>query len=163
AEEMPRGRLRRAMLELAQSLERGGPLEQAIATHEAKIPPHLRGLVKTGIRSEWLGELFSRDCAYARVGTEPKRALRPGLRCPVLTSAIALALFIFVCVVVASQFEVIYRDFGVPIPRATLALLTLASAVRSTWSILPLLALIGVGAWLAARVFLTAARRRSLA
>ena len=41
----------------------------------------------------------------------------------------AIALFIFVNAVVVSQFEKIFRDFGVPLPKVTIAML-MSNTVR---------------------------------
>jgi type II secretory pathway component PulF len=163
AEELPRGRLRRSMRELAGTVEAGAPLEQAVEDHQAGIPPHLRGLVKAGIRSRCLGELLARYCEYAGVGTELKRALLLSLAYPVLTAGIALVFFLFVCVVVVYQFEALYRDFQTLLPRATVALLALAHGVRSIWTAVPVVAIAGFCIWLAVRVFLPRPERRSLA
>ena len=163
AEEMPRGRLRRSMLELAETLEAGVPLEQAIASHEAKIPPHLRGLVIAGIRSHCLGDLLSRYSEYASVGTELTRALWLSLAYPVLTAASALALF---CLRLRGGRGPVRADLlrlRHPAPASDPWASHACAAVRSTWSILPLVALLGFTAWLAARLFLTRAKRRSLA
>src|SRR5262245_32384979 len=58
AEELPRGRLRRAMAALAQGLEAGRPLQEAIDDQKGRIPPHLRGLVAAGMRSGRLGDVL---------------------------------------------------------------------------------------------------------
>ncbi len=51
AEELPRGRLRRAMQELSDRLAAGMSLEEAIENQKGQIPPHLRGLVIAGARA----------------------------------------------------------------------------------------------------------------
>jgi general secretion pathway protein F len=162
-EELPRGRLRRSMNELARTLEKGVPLEQAVESQQGKIPPHLRGLVIAGIRSGDVGDVLSRFTEYVSVGTELKRRLWLSLAYPVLTVSIAFLLFVLVCVVVVGQFETLYRDFGIPLPRLTIALLFVGRIVNSVWG--PLLATVAVvfGSWLAAHAFLSPSVRRSLA
>jgi general secretion pathway protein F len=163
AAELPRGRLRRSMNELAATLEAGVPLDQAVAEHGKRIPPHLRGLVIAGVRSGRLGDLLSRFSAYARIGTELKRALWLSLAYPTLTLGAAGALLAFICALVVGQFESIYRDFGIPLPGFTIAVLSVARFVNSVWQPLVIAgAAVGLG-WLSARFFLTRAARRSLA
>ena len=41
---------------------------------------------------------------------------------PILSIAVALALFLFVPLVVVVMFENIFRDFGMPLPRMTVAM-----------------------------------------
>src|SRR5262249_55024789 len=58
ADEMPKGRLRRAMRELARTLESGVPLSDAIEGQKRRIPPHLRGLILAGVRAGRLGDVL---------------------------------------------------------------------------------------------------------
>jgi type II secretory pathway component PulF len=162
-EELPRGRLRRSMNQLAMALESGVTLDQALESQKNRIPPHLRGLVIAGLRSGRLGDVLSRFSQYVSVGTDLKRRLWLSLAYPILTVCIALGLFFFVCVIMVSQFDEIYRGFGIPLPRLTLMLMAAARIANRAW--LPLLIVGGtiLVCWLAARLFLSPPRRRSLA
>jgi type II secretory pathway component PulF len=162
-EELPRGRLRRSMYELAATLQSGATLDQAVQIQNKRIPPHLRGLVIAGLRSGRLGDILSRFSEYVGVGTELKRRLWLSLAYPVLTVGMALALFFLVCVILVGQFDVIYRGFNIPLPRLTMVLISIARVVNQVWA--PLLIVIGAlfCGWLAARVFLPAPVRRGLA
>ncbi len=102
-QELPAGRLRRSMFELAELLEKGVPLEDAVEVHRGRIPPALRGLVVAGVRSQRLGDLLSRFTEYSSVGAELKRSLWLSLAYPVLTAALAIALFLFVSAVVVAR------------------------------------------------------------
>ena len=90
-EELPRGRLRRSMNDLARTLESGVPLEKAVKAKHDQIPPHFRGLVIAGVRSGDLGAILSRFTQYTTVGAELKRALWISLAYPILTVAFATA------------------------------------------------------------------------
>jgi type II secretory pathway component PulF len=154
---------RRSMNELAATLESGATLEEAVQIQNRRIPPHLRGLVIAGLRSGRLGDILSRFSEYVSVGTELKRRLWLNLAYPLLTVVMAMALFFFVCVILVGQFDAIYRDFNVPLPRLTIVMLSISRVVNQTWA--PLLIVIGAifCGWLAARVFLPAPVRRGLA
>jgi len=162
-EELPRGPLRRSMNELARTLEAGVPLDQAVEDHQGSIPPHLRGLMIAGVRSGRLGDLLNQFSSYVFVGTELKRALWLSLAYPALIISSTMALFIFVCVVVVAKFESIYRDFNVPLPRITVALILVSRFVTSIW--FPVVLVVGalICGWLAARFLMTRPARRSLA
>jgi type II secretory pathway component PulF len=142
ADEMPKGRLRRAMRELARTLESGVSLSEAIEGQKRRIPPHLRGLILAGVRAGRLGDVLGEFSGYVDVGADLKRRLWLNLAYPILSMAIAAVLFAFVSVIIVPQFEVIFRDFGIPLPAATIAVLEIASAVRA---IMPTLALLMVG------------------
>ncbi len=126
-EELPRGRLRRSMNDLAATLESGATLDQALQIQKNRIPPHLRGLVIAGLRSGRLGDVLSRFSEYTGVGTELKRRLWLNLAYPILTVCTAMALFFFVCVILVGQFDAIYRDFSIPLPRMTIALISIGA------------------------------------
>jgi type II secretory pathway component PulF len=163
SEELPRGALRRSMVELAQTLDSGLPLDQAIESQRGRIPIHLRGLVIAGIRSGNLGDFLSRFSGYMGIGTEVRRRLWLNLAYPLVTACAALALFVLVSTLLISQFESIYTNFNIPLPGMTRAILAMSAVVNAVW--LPVTIVLGicVCAWLAGRAFLSSTLRRSLA
>ena len=162
-EELPRGRLRRSMNELAGALESGVTLDKALEGQRDRIPPHLRGLVIAGLRSGRLGDILSRFSEYVSIGTELKRRLWLSMAYPILTVSTAVALFFLVCVIVVGQFEAIYKDFNIPLPVMTVALISTARIVSTIWApVLIVAATVCVG-WLAGRLFLTPPLRRAVA
>jgi type II secretory pathway component PulF len=163
SEELPRGRLKRSIHELARTLELGVPLDEAVIAHNDRIPPHLRGLVMAGMRSGQIGDLLDQFGDYLRVGKELKRKLWLSLAYPVLTISIAVTLFVFICVFVVSQFESIYNGFGIPLPAVTVALILVARAVNSTWLSAATVIAILFGGLVLARLLLPQPLRRSLA
>jgi type II secretory pathway component PulF len=163
AEELPRGRLRRSMKALAGSLEAGVSLGDAIEGQRGKIPPHLRGLVIAGVRTGRMGDVLGQFSSYLGIGAELKRRLWVSLAYPMLSMAIAVTLFTIVSTYLIPQFELMFRDFGVPLPRLTVALLEIAYAVRSLWSVIALSAGALVLFWLMAPVFMRPGHLRSLA
>ena len=162
-EELPRGRLRRSMNELAETLESGVSLDEALGHQKNRIPPHLRGLVIAGLKSGRLGDTLSRFSEYVAIGAELERRLWLSLAYPILTVGTAIALFFFVCVILVSQFESIYRSFNIPLPGMTIALISIARIVNTAWA--PTLMIVGIvfSCWLAARLFLTPPVRRAVA
>ena len=83
-EELPRGRLRRSMNELAGTLESGVTLDEALEEQRDRIPPHLRGLVIAGLRSGRLGDILSRFSEYVahRHRAQAQAVAEPGLSDP---------------------------------------------------------------------------------
>jgi type II secretory pathway component PulF len=146
-EELPRGRLRRSLNELADTLESGVLLDEAIEKQERRIPPHLRGLVIAGIRSGRLGDVLSRFTAYAGIGTELRRKLWLALAYPILAMTLALAVFGFVNAIVVSKYEAIFKDFNIPIPLLTVIVIGVSHAFRGSWPVLVILGGRGGGAW----------------
>ena len=148
------------MNDLAETLESGVTLDEALEQQRDRIPPHLRGLVIAGLRSGRLGDTLSRFSEYVAIGTELERRLWLSLAYPILTVCTALALFFFVCVILVGQFEAIYRDFNIPLPGMTVALISIARIVNKAWAPMVIVAGTVFFGWLAGRLFLPPPLRR---
>ncbi len=161
--ELPGGRLRATLFELADALSQGKPLDEAIQEQKDRIPPHLRGLVLGGLRSGHLGDILGRFSGYMGIGAELQRKLWLSLAYPILSILTALALFVFVNVALVSQFERIFKDFGIPLPRLTISMLMVSHLLREAWPALVIVGVALVVLWLILRVVLRTPDRRSLA
>ncbi len=162
SEELPRGRLRRSMADLAHALEAGAPLDQAIGDQKETIPPHLRGLVVAGVRSGRVGDVLARFSGFAGLGVNLKRRLVLSLAYPLLTLMITLGLYFFVSTFTVRQFESIFKDFGIPLPGMTIFIIMGSRFINRVSGPLGTVVLVLVVAWLAARLLLKPAVRRSL-
>jgi len=162
SEELPRGRLRRSMTELADALDAGVPLELAIENQQDRVPPHLRGLVIAGVRSGRLGDVLLRFSNYSGFAANLKRRLMLSLAYPLLTLAIALGLAVFVSTVVITQFQRIFMDFSIPLPGIVILLLSVARVINLASLPIGIAAAALILLVLAARIFLKSAVRRSL-
>jgi general secretion pathway protein F len=160
--ELPRGRLRQSMNELAHTLESGVTLEDAVKRHHDHIPAHLRGLVIAGVRSGTLGNLLGRFSEYTGVRAELKRRLWISLAYPALIAILALVLYFVGALFFVGQFESIYQDFEMPIPAITKVVVAISHLIRTIW--LPVLWIGGaiLLTWAASHFLLTPARRSSL-
>jgi type II secretory pathway component PulF len=163
AEELPHGRFRRSLVDLAEALGRGQSLDSAMEEQKDRIPPHLRGLVLGGIRSGRLGDVLGRFSGYVSIGTELARKLWLSLAYPIMSILVALTLFVFVNAVLVAQFETIFKDFGIPLPKMTIAMIMFSHALRSGWPAFVVLLGGVVAFWLFGRLFLKPPVRRSLA
>lgn len=161
-QELPRGRLKRALVDLSSELEAGVPLDKAVENQRTRIPPHLRGLVLGGLRSGRLGDILGRFTGYMSIGTDIRRRLLLSMAYPVLSITVAVVLFLFVSLVVVVMFENIFMDFGVPLPRLTIAIIVVSRFARGSWQIFAILGAAIVGVWIFIRLFLRVADRRSL-
>lgn len=94
---------------------------------------------------------------------ELKRKLWLTLAYPALTVVVTLLLLSGVCAILVGQFELIYKDFGVPLPRLTVALIFLSHSMNHALNPLAGVLAAVFCAWLACRVFLTRAQRRGFA
>ncbi len=162
SEELPRGRLRRSMTELADALDSGVPLAAAVEIQQERIPPHLRGLVIAGVRSGRLGDILLRFSTYTGFANDLKRRLVLSLAYPLLTLAIAIALSIFVSTFVVAQFEHIFRDFNLPLAGLVRMVISVAHVINVACLPVGAVAAVLIFVVLAARLFLKPASQRSL-
>jgi general secretion pathway protein F len=151
------------MKSLAGNIEAGMPLAEAIDGQGGRLPPHLRGLVLAGARTGRLGEVLGEFSGFIGIGSELKRRLWLSLAYPMISLVLAVTLFTFVSIYLIPQFEAIFRDFGIPLPRMTAAILQIAAAIRTTWFVLAVTVAALFAFWLTAPVFLGPGLMRSLA
>lgn len=134
-EESPRGRFRSSLERLADALDRGVPLAEALEAQKGRIPAHLRGLIEGGLRTGKLGDILGRFSAHANLTAELKRGLWLSLAYPVVSLIVALGLFVLVEVYLVGRFELIYRDFGIPLPAITMVLIGISHVLRGAWPV----------------------------
>lgn len=133
AQEMPRGRIRGTLLQLAEAVESGASLDEVVDSARDRLPGHLRGLVQVGARTGRLGEVLSRFVSYLETGVELQRRLWVSLAYPIILLLLVAALFAFASGLIVTRFEEIFKDFGVPLPVMTLALIRLSHVFGATW------------------------------
>jgi general secretion pathway protein F len=150
------------MGELAVALEAGVPLEVAIAGETKRIPPHLRGLIVAGVQSGRVGDILARFGVYAGLGTDLKRRLLLSITYPLLTLVITIALLYGVSTYLVHQFEVIFKDFAIPLPMLTLFILKGARVIEIIAGPVAVILAALVITFLLGRVCLNPERRRSL-
>jgi general secretion pathway protein F len=92
-----------------------------------------------------------------------KRRLWINLAYPLLTACGAIALFVPISTILISQFESVYKDFGIPLPKLTEAIIIVSHFVNIIWAPVAIVLAVFVFLFLTGRLFLSQAWRRSLA
>ncbi len=146
-EEYHDGALKTSMLKLAESLEAGVPLEEAIEGRDNGLTPQIRGLIRAGLRTGRIGDLLERFAACSRIGTDLRRKFLVSLAYPAFSIAIALAIFSLISLVIVPTFESIFQDFNLPAPLLTRFLFEVSRVFRQAWPLLVALAVIGLIGW----------------
>src|SRR5262245_51521131 len=75
ADEVAHGSVRRMALDLAERLEHGQSLPDALMEQRDRVPTHLRDLLVAGVRSGRLMGLMGDFVSYARTGAALRRGL----------------------------------------------------------------------------------------
>ncbi|MGA2030726.1 MAG: type II secretion system F family protein [Thermoguttaceae bacterium] len=129
AAELPRGRLAAALRELARQVATGVPLDVAVQSRGVRLPPHVRGLVLAGVRSNSLATALDGYADLARTQQQLRRRVTLSLAYPTLLLFFLVLLTVFFQVAILPAFAAVYRDFGVMLPDMTRFLFVAAPVV----------------------------------
>ena len=122
AEEVRRGRVARAMRQLADQLEAGMSLEGALESQGKRFPAHIRGMILAGVKTGRLPEALEEFVAVEQGRSELRRRVWLAAAYPCIALGMVLALFLLFCLYFAPQFRQILDEFQAQLPFATEAL-----------------------------------------
>lgn len=148
AEELPGRRLRRALGAIANRLDRGATLEEAVGAEEDCFPVHLRGLMVAGARSGRLADVLQEALAMERSRGQIRRSVWLSLAYPTLLFAMIVFVFALFSLRIVPPFVAIFRDFGMQLPAITQALLWVCNPTAGMGAILLLMLMVGVALFL---------------
>jgi type II secretory pathway component PulF len=139
-------RLALVLRQMAQSVEQGTSLSQAIETHGGQLPPHIAGVMQAADNSGRLGSLLAEWIENQRAARAHRREVAAALAYPAVTLGLALAVLIFFSQAVVPQFGLMFREFGLRLAPATEAFLWFGeTGVEILTAILAALAVIALG------------------
>src|SRR5215217_1711082 len=116
AEEKGDPRLARAAERLAQRLQQGATIDEAIDSLDRQLPDEVAGLLRAGVESGDLAGTFER-VGQQRVAAERlNRRIRASLAYPLLILGILVPLLLFLSIYVIPMFADIYREFNLDLP-----------------------------------------------
>jgi type II secretory pathway component PulF len=130
AQELPGRRLRGALRYIADRLDRGSSVEQALDSATAVLPPYLHGLIVAGIRTGRLPEVMEEYVRMEETRRRIQMRLRFGLAYPLIL-AVILTIMVFLCqTFIIATFDKIFKDFQTGLPMITLAVMANFSYMR---------------------------------
>jgi len=119
ADELPGGRLPRALREISDRLQGGASLESAIQAMGPRFPAHVRGLVLAGTRSGRLAEVLEQFVDLHRSQEELRRRVWLAVAYPLLLLAMLSGLAILADRFIVDEFVRIFDDFDAELPAMT--------------------------------------------
>jgi general secretion pathway protein F len=119
AQELSSRRLTGMLFALADQLDAGVDLAEAVDSLGSQIPPHLRGLILAGLRGGHLSEVLEEYVDLERNQSELRHRLLMSFAYPVLLLTMLTGLAVFMHVYVVSYFVRIFMDFGMKLPDLT--------------------------------------------
>ena len=120
AEEQLQGRrLAPVLYEMADQLDRGVALDDAIEAQGSRVPAHVRGLLLAGVRSGHLAEVLEEYVDLRRRQLQIRRRIGAAVAYPILLLALLSAVFLFMNTFVVGEFAKIFEDFDAELPVMT--------------------------------------------
>jgi type II secretory pathway component PulF len=133
-----RGRLGRRARRLAELLDAGMPLREALKAVPRLLPPQAAVLLCVGSDAGALAPAL-RQATAARIVCEPIwQVTLPKLCYVCFMPFLATGLFIFIAIKIIPQFEKIFKDFGTRLAPMTQALIDAGCWIANYWYLTPL-------------------------
>jgi type II secretory pathway component PulF len=113
AQDIGRGKLRRVLEQVADDLNAGMSLPEALERHSGLIPSFYPPLILAGIRSGRLAEVLATLSSYSRKVEELRNSLRAALIYPLIVLLFCAFVLVLISRVLVPSFETLYADtFG---------------------------------------------------
>lgn len=132
AEEAPQRRVAKAMRHMANQLDHGLSLDEALASASPSIPAYLRGLMIAGLRTGRVADVLEQLVALDQERADLRRRIAAALTYPSILVVMLLAGFVFANLLIIKPFAKIFEEFGVELPTMTLMAIRLTAWFDST-------------------------------
>jgi type II secretory pathway component PulF len=116
AQETPSRRVASALERVAAALERGESLEEALAKHAGRLPPHMATLLVSGEQTGRMREALLDIVEHDEETLETLRTVYAALAYPLLLLGLAYACFVFIELYLVRNMLDLYRDFELELP-----------------------------------------------
>lgn len=123
AQDMRSGRLAETIRAVAGELERGTPLGEAFDRHRDKFPPLYGRLVEAGVRTKNLSGILLNLGRHLELVNRLRGMMWRATAYPLIVLVVLLGVLLFISGWIIPQFEVLFTDFGIRLPRVTRVLL----------------------------------------
>ncbi len=123
AEETDSPRLAQVFSYLADQLEQGQSLEDALKSSSSALPSHVTRLIQAAIQTGQLGPALTELVEHYRDTSALRQTIRDGLAYPLMVACLSTALLAFILAFVVGGFSGIYNEFEMELPAITIAVL----------------------------------------
>ncbi len=128
AEECP-PQARAGLWKIAESVEAGAPLSEALQHPSVQLPTYLRGLIDGGMRSHCLGPMLEEYLHQRRLQLRMGQKVSLDIAYPILVMYFAAMLCFALMVWLVPMFTGIFEGFGVELPGLTSLLIHISQAL----------------------------------
>ncbi len=143
--EIEKEKLREAIREVYEDLEKGGILSDAMRKHEEVFPELLVSLVASGEVSGNLDEIMLRMATHYEKENKINNKVQSALIYPIILGLVSIGAVVFILTYVMPTFMEIFKQTGTVLPWSTRFLLGLSSWIVNYWYYI--IIVIGLGAF----------------
>ena len=141
------GRLRELMGGLAERMNQGESLSQAIEAHGDRFPRLYRAVVEAGLRGGRLSAALESLAEFVRGYIEARQAIGLALWYPLIVVMLAYGLFLMLMLTIAPRFEAAFAMLGVPSNWAMEGMAAMSRTAIYWGPIVPVLIVLGLAWW----------------
>jgi type II secretory pathway component PulF len=145
AGEMTRGRLQNFTASVAEDLERGLQLSDALEKFRPNVADYYISLVRAGEKSGSLAEILHHIITETRRQIDHRRVLVTSLAYPAMVAVMAAAILWFICQMVTPRFVDIFSQLGADLPLLTRVVIKVFTAIVQHFIPLLILAALLIG------------------
>lgn len=144
-EESPSAALRSAAVDIAATVTAGGSLSEALGQHPGIFDAFYIGMVRAGEASGDLAGALRRNARQLERAHALREKVKASLYYPGMVAGVGVLVVAFIIVAAVPRLEAVYKDLGTNLPLGTQVLLSVSTALASTWMIwVPLLVLLAI-------------------
>lgn len=136
SEEAPSRRTRRELIRLAERLEQGESLPDALRTVRTRLSPAIMLLAENELQFGRIDSVLHWTVEQARRSRELRRQLWLALIYPFVLMSVALMVAGFLLFAIVPQFAKIYEDFGTQLPGLTAVVINIARFGQQYWPVM---------------------------
>jgi type IV pilus assembly protein PilC len=143
-------RFRQIMLSVNEEIRQGVPFADAIAEHNAILPPYYLGIIRSAELTGRLDVALEQLSGYIERELEAKSKIKAALMYPLVVLGMSIVTIAILTIWVLPKFVDFFDGLGAQLPLSTRMLLGIAKFSKDFWYVFPLVALglTGVGMWL---------------
>ncbi len=129
AMELPRGRLKRALIQMSGALSRGKDLEAVLRSHRA--PGDMQALIKAGARTGQTDQILCQYVFHQRAAADMKFNTIIAIAYPLTVLVVCCAIIGWLMLWAVPSFVKIFADFGTELPAVTQILISISRGLMA--------------------------------
>ncbi len=127
------GVLKKALYRVAEDVERGTTLSNAMAQHPKVFDDLYRNMVRAGEAGGILDGILNRLADFREKSQKIAREIKSAMIYPIAVLSIAIIIVTGIIIMIVPQFQKIFADFDIDLPGLTILLLNTADLLTNEW------------------------------